>query len=325
VDFALDDTQRTIAAVARETLGRESAENAWKALSRAGLLGLAVPERLGGDGLGLPEIAVLLTEVGRAGVTLPTLHTLALGVLPIVRLGTRRQQEELLAEVASGDRVLTAALREPVGPPATVDGGLLSGVKVGVGYAHVAHRILVSAGEEVFLVDPHSAGVSLLRTPTSSGAPEFTVRLDRVPAQPLGATDELERLAIAGACATGDGLLAGALAHTVEHVRTRKQFGRPLAAFQAVAQQIADVYIASRTLHLAAVSACRGRDDDQAVAGYWLAEEALPALHICHHLHGGLGVDIGYPLHRYYSATKDLVRLLYGLENRLERAACGSN
>lgn len=323
MDFALDDTQRTIAAVARETLTREPAESAWKALARAGLLALAVPERLGGEGLGLLETTVLLTEVGRAAAPLPALHTLALGVLPIVALGTEPQQDELLPQVASGDRLLTAAPRGLV--PTTVDGGVLSGVRIGVGYAADAYRILVPAGDTVYLVDPRAPGVSLTRTPTSSGGPEFTVRLDRVRAEPLGAAVELERFALAGACAVGDGLLAGALDLTVEHVRTREQFGKPLATFQAVAQQIADVYIASRTLHLATLAACWARGADLAVAGHWLAEEALPALHICHHLHGGLGVDAGYPLHRYYSATKDLVRFVHGVENRLERVACGSS
>jgi hypothetical protein len=316
VDFALDDTQRTIAAVARETLAREPAESAWKALSRAGLLALAVPERLGGEGLGVLETAVLLTEVGRAAAALPALHTLALGVLPVVLLGSPAQQDELLPEVASGDRVLTAALREPFGASTTVDGGALSGIRIGVGYAADAHRILVTAGDDVFLVDPRDPGVSLVATPTSSGAPEFTVRLDRARGEPLGAAAGLRRFAVAGACALGDGLLAGALDLTATHVKTRQQFGRPLAAFQAVAQQIADVYVAARTVHLAALSACwrlsagLDPDEDLDIAGYWLAQEAPPALQLCHHMHGGLGVDASYPLHRYYSAAKDLVRFL---------------
>lgn len=316
MDFALDDTQRTIAAVARETLVREPAESAWKALSRVGLLALAIPERLGGEGLGVLETAVLLTEVGRAGAILPALHTLALGVLPVVSLGTPRQQDELLPEIASGDRVLTAVVREPHGVSTTVDGEVLSGVKVGVGYAADAYRILVTAGDGVFLVDPLAAGVSLTRTPTSSGMPEFTVRLDRVRAEPLGAAAVLRRCMIAGVCAVGDGLLAAALELTAAHVRSREQFGRPLATFQAVAQQIAEVYIAARTVHLVALSACwrlgAGLDPDEEleIAGYWLASEAPAALQVCHHLHGGLGVDVSYPLHRYYSATKDLVRFL---------------
>jgi 3-oxo-4-pregnene-20-carboxyl-CoA dehydrogenase alpha subunit len=461
VDFALNDTQRTIAAVAAETLAREPAEAAWKALGRAGLLALGVPARLGGEGLGVVEIAVLLTEVGRAAVPLPALQTLALGVLPIAVLGTERQQGELLSGVGLGYRLLTAALREPADAPTTVDVGVVSGVKVGVGYAATAHRILVPAGGEVFLVDPQAPGVSLTPTSTSSGTPEYTVRFDGVRADRLGgpgAARELERLAIAGACAIGDGLLAGALDLTATHVRTREQFGKPLATFQAVAHQIADVYTGARTLHLATVAACWrlgehhavihrrlghpqprstsfpassppaklppdppptphpiwgggyankggghpdrggsypnkgelatgapasgdaglagepfnptgeaaeggfhevgpgeghlqqpqhgmdggglagggldgdrldsaadvGADLDLGVAAYWVAEEVPRALQVCHHLHGGLGVDVSYPLHRYYSAAKDLVRFLGGIEHCLERLCASS-
>jgi alkylation response protein AidB-like acyl-CoA dehydrogenase len=325
VDFALDDTQQTIAAVARDTLAREPAESAWKALGRAGLLSLAIPSRLGGEGLGVLETAVLLTEVGRVAAPLPALSTLALGVLPIVLLGTERQQDELLPAVASGDRLLTAGLPGS----ATVDDGLLSGTVVGVAHAAAAHRILLPAGDTVFLVDPDSPGVSLRRTPTSSGIPEYTVRLDKVRAEPLGDAAVVRRLAVAGACALGDGLLAGALELTAAHVASREQFGKPLATFQAVAQQIADVYIAARTVHLATVSACwrlgsgLDPDDDLDLAGYWLAEEALAALRTCHHLHGGLGVDVTYPLHRHYSGLKDLIRFLGGAAHRLELLGVG--
>ena len=75
----------------------------------------------------------------------------------------------------------------------------------------------------------------------------------------LGGADcvrDLYQLAIAGACALADGAVAGALALTRDHIATREQFGRPLAAFQAVSQQIAEVYIASRTMHLATLAAC---------------------------------------------------------------------
>jgi 3-oxo-4-pregnene-20-carboxyl-CoA dehydrogenase alpha subunit len=312
VDFSPDETQLAAASVARETLARESTDTAWKALAQAGLLSLVIPVRLGGDGLGLLELAAVLTEVGRAAAPLPALPTLALGVLPVARFGTQAQQEELLPEVGSGDRLLTAALRAR---SSTVEDGLLAGTWVGVGYAATAHRVLTVAGDEVYLVDPKATGVSLVRTPTSSGGPEFTMRLDRVRAEPLGcAAAELGRLAVAGTCAVGAGLLTGALDLTAAHIRTREQFGKPLATFQAVAQQIADVYIAARTVHLAATSACwrlgtgRDADEDLEVAGYWLTEELLPAMHTCHHLHGGLGVDVSYPMHRYYSMAKDLLR-----------------
>jgi hypothetical protein len=347
VDFELDEAQREIADLARDVLRREDdPEAAWKALARAGLLSLAVPEGLGGAGLGVLECALVLAEVGRRTVDVPALETLALGVLPVARAGTEAQRRELLGAVGDG-AVLTAALHEPSVPlpaaPRTTarrdgDGWVLTGTVVGVRSAAEAHRVLVPAslghGRVVLLVDPATRGVSLAPTPGSAGRAEYTVRLDgvRTAGGPLGddttgrVLGELHRLALAGACAVGDGVLAGALELTAEHLRTREQFGRPLATFQAVAQQVADVYLASRTVHLATLAACWRLDpSDVDVAAYWLAEHALPALHTCQHLHGGIGVDESYPLHRHYAWGKDLARFVGGVEHRLEAVACTSS
>jgi len=208
-------------------------------------------------------------------------------------------------------------------------------VKTAVPYASEAARVLTPVstphGTAVYLVDPHADGVTLVRTPTSAGAPEYTVRFDDVAVEETdllfdrGAVAALHRFALAGALAVGDGLLAGALALTVKHVGERAQFGRPLATFQAVAGQIADVYVAARTVHLAVTSAAwrlaAGLDADAEldIAAYWFAEEAPKALATCHHLHGGVGVDETYPLHRYSSAVKDLGRALGGAAYRLGR------
>ncbi|SMC79499.1 acyl-CoA dehydrogenase family protein [Lentzea albidocapillata] len=314
MDFQLDETQQEIATLAADVLGRESA-TPWKALGEAGLLALAVPERLGGDGLGVLETAVLLTEVGRRAVDVPALATLALGVLPIVRYGTPEQQDALLPLVTEQHGVLTAALSEPSRPlpaePATTAGpdGIF-GVKINVPYVAEASRILVSTNNGVFVVDPAQPGVS-----TSDG----TVRLEGARGELLeGAAEGIRRFALAGACAVADGVLAGALDLTVQHVGTRHQFGKPLATFQAAALLVADVYIASRTLHLAALTAAWSLDDnDLDTAAYWLAAETLPAVHTCHHLHGGLGLDITYPMHRYYGMAKELTRFVGGVEHRL--------
>ena len=159
--------------------------------------------------------------------------------------------------------------------------------------------------------------------------------MDQAPVEsvlgPAECVQDLYQLAVAGACAMADGAVAGALSLTRDYVASREQFGRPLAAFQAVSQQIADTYIASRTLHLATLSACwrlsEGRDQgaDLDVAGYWCAEQAPGAVRTCHHLHGGLGMDVTYPLHRFSSLVADLVRFLGGAEYRLERLACSPN
>jgi alkylation response protein AidB-like acyl-CoA dehydrogenase len=277
----------------------------------------------------------------------PAFAALALGVLPISRLGSKQQRAALLPGIASGDSLVTAALHEPSAPlvrrPATtavaVDGSWsLSGTKIGVPYAATAAKILVPAsvlgGTGIFLVDPQADGVTRTPARNSSVSPECTVGLAGVRVEETDLLEDrqsgeaiatLHRFALAGAAALADGTLAGALELTTAHVGTREQFGKPLARFQAVAQEIADVYVASRTLHLAAMSAVwrlssgLDADADLDVAAYWLAEEAPKALAICHHLHGGLGVDVTYPLHRYYSAVKDLSRFVGGAASRLDK------
>jgi 3-oxo-4-pregnene-20-carboxyl-CoA dehydrogenase alpha subunit len=340
MDFTLGETQQAVAQLAGQVL---TEPDPWKELSQAGLLDVSPP-----DGLGVLEVAVLLTEIGRHTPSMKALATLMTGALPLLRWG----RPELLPGVASGELLLTAALREPSSPapapPATaITDGKITGTKIGVPYAAEASLLLIPArlapadsmivsgsGQiapktahdhgGVFLVSPRGAGVELIRTPSSSGEPEYAVRLDQAPVEGmLGGPEcvrDLYQLAVAGACALADGAVAGALALTRDYVASREQFGRPLATFQAVSQQIADVYIASRTMHLAALSACwrlaEGRDAaaDLDVARYWCAEQAPRSVRLCHHLHGGIGMDVTYPLHRYSSLAADLARFLGGAD-----------
>ncbi|MCW2496908.1 acyl-CoA dehydrogenase family protein [Jatrophihabitans sp.] len=350
MDFSPDDTQRAVADLAQTVIRSADADHArstaalhsvagydealWKAMAQAGLLSLAVPEALGGEGFGTLAVAAVLAEVGRQTIPVPAFATLSLGVLPLATFGTSAQQS-VLAEVADG-AVLTAALADV---PAEFVGAtlVLTGRAPAVPYAAQARLILVPTEQGVALVDPTGPGVTFERCSNSTGTPEYTVVLtgaevDR--AYVLAASvDDLSRFAIAGAAALAGGVLAGALALTAEHLRTRHQFGKPLATFQAVAQQIADVYVVARTVQLASTSVnwrlAEGldADDDLDIAGYWLAAEMPTALQVCHHLHGGLGVDITYPLHRYYSQGKDLARLVGGSASRLERIGvrCSSN
>ncbi len=129
-------------------------------------------------------------------------------------------------------------------------------------------------------------------------------------------------LATTGAFAAG--LVAGALRLTADYVATREQFGRPLSTFQTVAAQLSEVYIASRTISLLSTSALwrltegLDADEDLNILGYWLTSQAAPAMRLCHHLHGGMGMDITYPMDRYYSSIKDLTRLLGGPSHRLD-------
>jgi alkylation response protein AidB-like acyl-CoA dehydrogenase len=366
MDFGLSDTQQEISGLAARVLeGARPVPVAahpamaagaaldggwdgalWKELAQAGLLALTLPEWLGGDGLGPAEAAVLLTETGRRGAAVPVLATLMTGVLPVARWAGRGLQETVLAGVATGATVLTAAVREPSQPmpmiPATTavltdGGGTVSGVKTGVPYGTEADWVLVPAsagprGTVVVVVSPAADGVTVHPAHSSGGEPECTLRLDAAPiAGVLGgaaggqAVADLYELAVAGACSLADGAVAAALALTTGHIGTRQQFGRPLATFQAAAQHIADVYITARTLHLATLSACwrlgSGLDagPDLDVAAYWLAEHAPAAMRACHHLHGGTGMDVSYPLPRLSAMVKDLARYTGGTSFRLDR------
>jgi 3-oxo-4-pregnene-20-carboxyl-CoA dehydrogenase alpha subunit len=349
MDFSLTDTQQEIARLAGRLLD-DGKRGPWQELAGSGLLALSLPAELGGEGLGVMDTAVLLAEIGRRAAPVPALATLMTGMLPIVRWGDGDLRHALLPPAASGEMILTAGIREPSEPlprvPAvTVTEGTVSGTKVGVPYCEQASHVLLPVsfaasppGDDpptgVVIIDPTADGACLTRTPSAADSPEYTLRLDRVRVEHvLGGADclaDLSQLAVAGACCLADGALSAALALTRNHVASRQQFGRPLATFQAVAQQIADVYIASRTLHLATLSACwlldAGRDaaGDLEVAGYWCAHEAPQSVRTCHHLHGGTGMDASYPLHHFSALISDLVRFLGGADYQLERQACSS-
>jgi alkylation response protein AidB-like acyl-CoA dehydrogenase len=322
-----EGAREAVRSVIREALDRDAD---WAALAEAGLLAVAVPEAHGGEGLGLAEVAELLRETGARAVHLPVWETLCCGALTLAAAGSDEQQKQLLPGIATGDVVVTPAVREVVSgipdrPTATLSDGRVTGRKIGVTHAEGATALLVPVldGDRIVvaLVDPAVDGVTLLPSPSSSGVTEHTVVLDGAPADVLPGEDaarRLRELAVAGLCLTASGVVAGARDLTADYVKGRTQFGRRLAEFQAVAQQIADVYVASRMITLAADNAAwrvdEGLDatDDLAVAAYWLCEDGLPALHTCQHLHGGMGVDETYPLHHYFSWVTDITHALGG-------------
>jgi 3-oxo-4-pregnene-20-carboxyl-CoA dehydrogenase alpha subunit len=337
VDFSPDEGQQAVADVVTSVLERD---NSWDALVAGGVTALAAPERLGGDGLGLAEIGTALTEIGRHGTISPALATLGLGTAVLLDVASDDQQDRYLAGVAKGS-VLTAALNEqgaplPDRPGTTLANGKLNGTKVFVPYAEQAEWIVVTTDSGVVVVSPKAGGVQLTKTPTSNHGDEYTVTFTDTEVDGVldGATPHrVNQLALAAIGAFASGLVAGALRLTADYVANRHQFGKPLSTFQTVAAQLAEVYIASRTLTLAATSVVwrlsegRDADDDLDVLGYWLASQAPPVMQICHHLHGGMGMDIDYPMDRYYSTIKDLTRLVGGPSHRLDLvgAQCSSN
>ena len=318
-------------------------EKLWSAFASGGLLDLALPESLGGDELTVADVAVALEEVGRAGAIIPATETLGFGIAPIVAFGTAEQQSRLLEDMSFGP-ILTAACGEPGAPMTTeprtrLDAGALHGVVTGVRFAAQARTILVpTADGTIAAVAPDAPGVSLTPTLGSLGVPEYAVSFDGAEVQEILTGDgdtlvpRLRALQRAAILASADGLVSGALAMTAEYLKGREQFGRPLGAFQAVQQELADVYVVAQNMHNLSTSVnwrlaagLAGESDryaaDEYIAAWWLASEGPRAMQLLHHLHGGVGVDITYPMFRYFSGLKDLARLAGGAELNLDAVA----
>ena len=157
MDFSPDEGQQAVADVVTSALDRD---NGWDALVAGGVIAFGVPERLGGDGLGLPEITTALTEIGRHGTVSPALATLGHGLVPLLDLASDEQQDRFLAGVAKGG-VLSAAVNEPGAslpdrPRTSLSDGKLTGVKIGVPFASQADSLVVTTDSGVAVVSPTS-------------------------------------------------------------------------------------------------------------------------------------------------------------------------
>jgi alkylation response protein AidB-like acyl-CoA dehydrogenase len=305
---------------------------------------LVVPEDQGGAGLGLVELCLLLREVGRRTAAVPALATLALAALPIARLGTPAQRAAWLPGVADGSAILTAALVDPLGDPLrpdvvatrTGDGWRLDGVRTNVPAGTVANIFLVPARTEdqtiVVAVRTDQPGVARTSQATTTGTPEALIELDGVlvvDEDRLGHTrDVLEQLvdmATVASCAVMAGVAAEAVRLTGAYTTEREQFGRPIASFQAVTQRAADAWVDAQSIELTMMQAAwridagLPADREVAVAKFFAAEAGQRAVHAAQHLHGGMGVDRDYPLHRYFLWAKQHELFLGGANRQLLR------
>jgi alkylation response protein AidB-like acyl-CoA dehydrogenase len=359
MDFTETETQAELSALAQKILTErttptrlaeiESGDDKfdpalWADLAGAGILSAALPESLGGAGLGLLEQCSVLIEAGRSVAPVPYLASIVLGAAAIARFGTAEQQEKWAAPAGRGELILSAALAEegaddPARPvtsaePLPAGGWRLDGMKTTVPAAPLAALFLVPAttpdGVKVFLVEPADAGVSVERQQVTSGDTAGRVTLDGVLLSTDrvlgdGAADWLDATATVGLCAHQAGVTAKALELTAEYARTREQFGKPIGAFQAVAQRLADAYIDVEAIRLtmwqAAWRLAEGlpAGTEIAAAKFWAADGGHRVAHTAVHVHGGVGIDLEAPVHRYFTAAKQNEFTLGGATAQLLR------
>jgi alkylation response protein AidB-like acyl-CoA dehydrogenase len=313
----------------------------WEKLAEAGLLAVAIPEQFDGAGLGFVEVGGIIQQIGRTAAPVPFLESVVLGALPLAEFGSEAQKQTWLPRLASGEAILTAGLTEPEGDPkhpvtAAIpngDGYRLSGSKICVPAAELADALLVPAATPegrvvIALLDARAEGLTVTPLDTTSGQPESRVELVDVAIDAgalLGSADNgaeildwmLQR-ANAALANLALGVCEEALELTAEYAKTRKQFDQPIAMFQAVGHRAADAYIDVEGIRLTTlqatwrIAAGRPAAKQIAVAKHFACEAGQRVVHAAQHLHGGIGVDTEYPLHRTFLYMKQLELTLGG-------------
>jgi alkylation response protein AidB-like acyl-CoA dehydrogenase len=359
MDFDFSEEERSVSELARKILedlvtndrlksheagGAPRLQEAWQALAEANLLGVAIPEAHGGMDLGFIALGLLCQEVGRSVAPVPVYASLVLGAMPLAAFGSEADKATWLPRVARGEVVLTAALTEldstdTYAPTTraveTAEGFRLDGEKTLVPAGEEAARILVSAATEsgtgLFWITPGSPGVRLESQLSSDGQPYAYLALEgaEVAAKDRLGDDEAVRWLVDRAtlarCAMQLGVTERALEMTAAYGRERIQFDVPIGSFQAFHQRAADAYIQVEGIRLTTWEAiwklsC-GLDarDMVSVAKFAASDGAAFSAYACQHLHGGVGIDVDYPLHRYFKWSTQIEHELGAAKVQLER------
>ncbi|MBT5139989.1 MAG: acyl-CoA/acyl-ACP dehydrogenase [Acidimicrobiaceae bacterium] len=304
----------------------------WRALGEAGLLSLCLPESLDGSGMGMVELALMCESQGQNVSPVPLASSVVAAMTVAEHLSDVPAARAILDDMAAGRSVLTAAITEvgvndPLNPTVMateVPGGIrLNGEKPAVVALPLAQMVLVPAVRDglvlIAAVDTSSDGVCIDELSTSSHESQGHLRLDDcvvpddlVIADPT-ALDRLFQRSLVAMSAVQLGVGQGAVAHAAAHVSERHQFERPLSAFQAVSQRAADGYILNEVVRSTVLNAAWQLDHQTAdsltdvlTAAYWACEGTQRVVLGAQHLHGGVGSDVSYPVHRYF---------LWGMQN----------
>lgn len=311
----------------------------WKQFAEGGLCGILIPEAYGGSDQTILDAAVVYEELGRALAPSPHFVSCVLGARALLRAGSEEQQGEWLPKVASGEAILTPAWLEPkngYGPKgiqlrATRDGEdyVLEGTKLHVLFATAASRllVLVRTGEglediDLLLVDPKSKGMKLTQLLSLASDTQYQVEFNgvRVPSRNrIGAPgsgwatwNSVMHEGIILAAAQAAGGTARVLEITVEYAKERKQFDKPLGAFQAIAHYLADAATnleGGQTLvYEAAWASSEGKDISRLapMAKLFMCQTYRDVTAMCLQVWGGVGFTVEYDAQLYFRRAKQL-------------------
>lgn len=232
----------------------------WPELAAMGMLGLALPESTGGVGLGLDELMLVSEIFGKAGAVTPFIATEGMA-LPLLAQTPSPRVSEILPKLTSGEATATVALNSSVTAVKSAAGYTLSGtltqVPAGAVAGFIVALVAFENGPSLVLLDATNKGLQCapyLPDTQNSGADfqldEVQINSDAI----LASGETAAQLAASAAayariltCADMIGAMSAMLEQTSEYLRTRNQFGRPLAAFQALQHAAVDMYVELET------------------------------------------------------------------------------
>jgi alkylation response protein AidB-like acyl-CoA dehydrogenase len=310
---------------AMEAAGGFDAE-LWALLADAGLLGLSLPAdgtAAGGAGLGVLGLTTLVQQQGRRVAPVPLAEVLAGAALPLAEFGTPAQRDRWLPGLLAGDHLVTSAFDETAGVLRAEpfgEGWRVSGRLAAVAAAPVAEAVVVPArcanGAIALILPLTDPAVGQEHVETTDRRSSAAVTFDGLAVGPearLGGdgpavTAWIRRRLRVALAALQVGVCEEALTTTAAYVSERVQFGRPLSTNQAVAVRAADAHLDIEAMRLTTQHAAwlLDRGDEEAaaaavlVARHWAAQGGLRVVLATQHLHGGIGADVDYPIHRYF-------------------------
>ena len=319
----------------------------WKKMADLGWIGFVIPEKYGGAGFGFQDLVVLLEEMGRACLVGPFFSTAVLSTLTIMDAGNEEQKQKLLPKIAKGEMIMALALTEPTASYDPVflkakamskgDNYILSGTKLFVHDAHVAHSIIsvnrtkdaVSAenGISLFLVDAKSPGITIVPLLTMSDDKQNEVTFDKVAVPKknlLGELDKgwpvmkrlIERARIAK-CAEMIGGADWAVEASIAYAKDRVQYGKSIGSFQVIQHYLADMWIeagmAKRLTYHAAWAIENGLpcSKEVAAAKSWVNDVYKHVTRQGVQVHGAIGTTRDHDIGLYFRRAKQ-ASVLFG-------------
>jgi alkylation response protein AidB-like acyl-CoA dehydrogenase len=282
----------------------------------------------------------VLVALGRQLAAVPYLESVVLGAGALAKFGSDALQQGWATPAINGEKIIAIALdgemgQGPVQATANGDGFRLTGSRTQIGYGPVADAFLVPAetesGTSVFLIAATDAGVTVTALDTTGHGSVGHLDLQGVEVDTgrvIGGDDVVAWLYTHGSLGRSAfqlGVLERALELTSEYAREREQFDRPIGSFQAVAQRLADGYIDVKGLRLTLTQAAWRLSEDLpadlevGTAAFWAADAGHRVAHTTVHVHGGVGIDLDHPVHRYFLAAKQTEFAVGGATGQLLR------